>query len=176
MGRWLCFYKKANVVFFSVRKGHRLSFGPSWYMVLVLLFGAAYAFGTTILAFSNPIQRFILIMLWMNTTMNLLMVSLADPGYILGEEEYDCEQPITCTVCNMRVSPTSHHCQDCGLCVEGFDHHCFWVGKCIGGGNMKYFANFTLSVVVSFLYIIVSRIPIVFRFINSLCSVSSSPL
>ena len=39
---------------------------------------------------------------------------------------------------------------------------------------MKYFANFTLSVVVSFLYIIVSRIPIVFRFINSLCSVSSS--
>ena len=52
----------------------------------------------------------------------------------------------------------------------------FWVGKCIGGGNMKYFANFTLSVVVSFLYIIVSRIPIVFRFINSLCSVSSSPL
>ena len=51
----------------------------------------------------------------------------------------------------------------------------FWVGKCIGGGNMKYFANFTLSVVVSFLYIIVSRIPIVFRFINSLCSVSSSP-
>ena len=50
----------------------------------------------------------------------------------------------------------------------------FWVGKCIGGGNMKYFANFTLSVVVSFLYIIVSRIPIVFRFINSLCSVSSS--
>lgn len=40
---------------------------------------------------------------------------------------------------------------------------------------MKYFANFTLSVVVSFLYIIVSRIPIVFRFINSLCSVSSSP-
>lgn len=70
----------------------------------------------------------------MNTTMNLLMVSLADPGYILGEEEYDCEQPITCSrrwrvslrvaVCNMRVSPTSHHCQDCGLCVEGFDHHC----------------------------------------------------
>lgn len=50
-------------------------------------------------AFSNPIQRFILIVLWMNTTMNLLLVSLADPGYILGEEEYDCEQPITCSRC-----------------------------------------------------------------------------
>lgn len=29
--------------------------------------------------------------------MNLLFVSLADPGYVMSETEYDCEQPITCS-------------------------------------------------------------------------------
>lgn len=41
---------------------------------------------------------------------------------------------------------------------------------------MKYFANFTLSIVISFLYIIVSRIPIVFTMINSMCCLSFIPV
>ena len=41
---------------------------------------------------------------------------------------------------------------------------------------MRYFANFTLSIVVSFLYIIVSRIPIVFKLINSMLCLSCIPV
>lgn len=76
-------------------------------MVLVILIGTSYSFAITIKwecagrfscsAFSNPVQRFILTALWLNTIMNLLLVSLADPGYVMSETEYDCEQPITCS-------------------------------------------------------------------------------
>ena len=51
--------------------------------------------------FSNQYQRFILIILCLETVLNLLLVSLMDPGYVLDELDYedeiDKECPVTCS-------------------------------------------------------------------------------
>ena len=51
--------------------------------------------------FSNQYQRFILTILCLETVLNLLLVSLMDPGYVLDESDYedeiDKECPITCS-------------------------------------------------------------------------------
>lgn len=78
----------------------------------------------------------------------------------------------------MHVPVDSTHCEDCDLCVQSRDHHCmidyyslligFWIGKCVGAKNMAHFSNFCLSVVVYYCYMIFTRIPIVFNFIEDL--------
>ena len=44
----------------------------------------------------------------------------------------------------------------------------FWIGKCVGASNLSHFSNFCLSVVVYFVYMIVTRFPFVQRFIENI--------
>lgn len=43
----------------------------------------------------------------------------------------------------------------------------FWIGKCVGAANLVHFSNFCLSTVLYFFYMIITRIPIVFRLIEN---------
>ena len=126
--------------------------------------------------------------------MNLLLVSLTDPGFILDEIDYedeiDKECPITCgplshsssspAICNLHVPYGSEHCQDCNLCVVDRDHHCesrrwpssvgAWLGKCVGRHNMKYFSSFCFFLVISCVYIAFTNVPFIRNYIGSLLS------
>ena len=145
--------------------------------------------------FSNQYQRFILVILCLETVLNLLLVSLMDPGYVLDESDYedeiDRECPVTCSkidlfrdwhlaVCNHHVPYGSEHCQDCCLCVVDRDHHCgftasswclgSWLGKCIGRYNMKYFSSFCFFVVISAAYLGITNFPPLRALIGSFVS------
>ncbi|KAK8804057.1 hypothetical protein WA171_000150, partial [Blastocystis sp. BT1] len=155
--------QRGNVIFLSFIPGCQLSLGPTWYITLILLIGILYTFVSNLSHFSNQYQRFVLTILCLETVLNLLLVSLMDPGYVLDESDYedeiDKECPVTCTVCNHHVPYGSEHCQDCSLCVVDRDHHCSWLGKCIGRYNMKYFSSFCFFVVISAVYLGITNFP-----------------
>lgn len=147
--------------------------------------------------FTNQYQRFILLILGTETVMNLLLVSLTDPGFILDESDYedeiDKECPITCrsflhpssftAICNLHIPYGTEHCQDCNLCVVDRDHHCecrrgclstgAWLGKCVGRHNMKYFSSFCFFLVISSVYIAFTNVPIIRRAIGSFVSLQT---
>ncbi|KAK8825442.1 hypothetical protein WA538_003138, partial [Blastocystis sp. DL] len=162
--------KRGNVVFLSFGPGLRLSIGPTWYIALLLLCIILYVFIRDYLQFTNQYQRFILLILGTETVMNLLLVSLTDPGFILDESDYedeiDKECPITCPICNLHIPYGTEHCQDCNLCVVDRDHHCAWLGKCVGRHNMKYFSSFCFFLVISSVYIAFTNVPIIRRAIG----------
>ena len=126
----------------------------------------------------NPYQKMILVLLWIQTTLNTFWIGFSDPGYILEGDDTDCENPIVCSIrfdavwliarCNLHIPPTARHCDDCNMYVTNPDHHCavdelflrlgFWIGKCVGEKNMSSFSSFCLSVVISFSYLIICHI------------------
>ena len=96
-------------------------------------------------------------------------VALKDPGLISRDLSKYSKEFLTelirsknrgyCEKCRIvRQDPNTTHCSICEVCVEGYDHHCAWSGKCIGKGNLLAFNLFTGSIIVVFLYFIISII------------------
>jgi hypothetical protein len=61
---------------------------------------------------------------------------------------------LACNVCNVYVDESIKvgHCLACKVCIIGYDHHCGWSSKCIGGGNLKSFWIFFVSMFIFVIY------------------------
>ena len=72
------------------------------------------------------------------------------------EELEENEAGMYCTICEVYRSPRTEHCDDCGVCIMEYDHHCPWTSKCIGKGNAYFFYCFLASLLISFVFGIIT--------------------
>ena len=92
---WMSVVFRANVVHYT--------HSPHWHPLYICF--QSQVKGDSHLLFishlSNQYQRFVLTILCLETVLNLLLVSLMDPGYVLDESDYedeiDKECPVTCS-------------------------------------------------------------------------------
>ena len=91
-----------------------------------------------------------------NFLFSILIIFLINPGipsrkffsknYKIKENQmYYC-----CNKCNI-VAPVelnTAHCELCNICILNYDHHCIWTGKCIGKGNIIFFVDFLISLLL----------------------------
>ncbi|KAA8524634.1 hypothetical protein F0562_011057 [Nyssa sinensis] len=105
----------------------------------------------------------------MEVLVNLIMVSMIDPGIIPRNDQEDGvsngarKTRVTingvniklkyCQICKIYRPPRSCHCAICDNCVEKFDHHCPWIGQCIGLRNYQFYLTFLITALVFFIYI-----------------------
>ena len=57
-----------------------------------------------------------------------------------------------CRSCQFRKPARSKHCSICDVCVSKSDHHCVWLMNCVGKGNHVYFVGLmgALGVMLSY--------------------------
>lgn len=67
-----------------------------------------------------------------------------------------------CATCQIYVPCGGKHCDICNNCVERFCHHCYLLNNCIGKRNSKFFLGFLVSLLLSYVYILVSLIILLF--------------
>ena len=130
-----------------------------------------------------------MLILLIQTSIRLILVAITDPGYVLEEEDDDVERSIVCSIIYYHQLNTQHvvkcmyHLIQSIVKIVVFVFKIeiiivniidlitiigFWIGKCVGASNLSHFSNFCLSVVVYFVYMIVTRFPFVQRFIENI--------
>ena len=130
-----------------------------------------------------------MLILLIQVSIRLILVAITDPGYVLEEEDDDVERSIVCSIIYYHQLNTQHvvkcmyHLIQSIVKIVGFVFKIeiiiviiiyliniigFWIGKCVGASNLSHFSNFCLSVVVYFVYMIVTRFPFIQRFIESI--------
>ena len=75
------------------------------------------------------------------TSLDLLSQELIDPS-TLNSKDYQRAHISTCSKCNCKRPPRSHHCSHCDRCILKMDHHCPWIGNCVGYRNHRFFIQF----------------------------------
>ena len=93
------------------------------------------------------------IVLWLSTSINFLLASCKDPGYLKHEYKLDhllenFHPDDICPRCEVLTTPRSQHCSICDRCVERWDHHCPWINNCVGVRNHNNFMVFLISLVL----------------------------
>jgi len=87
---------------------------------------------------------------------NYLLAAVINPGVEtrkepLGNGEGEGSENF-CSECEVYREEKTEHCDDCGVCIQGYDHHCPWTSKCIGKGNICFFYNFLIGILISFIF------------------------
>lgn len=90
--------------------------------------------------------------------LNYLLAATINPGVETRKEPYNDKEELEdehfCNICQVYYRNNTQHCDDCGVCIVDYDHHCPWTSKCIGKGNICFFYNFLVGVLLSFIFCI----------------------
>jgi palmitoyltransferase len=61
-----------------------------------------------------------------------------------------------CSTCGAIKPDRAHHSGQVGYCVPNMDHFCSWLASVIGAGNIKFFIQFLMYVVILMVYSLVT--------------------
>lgn len=140
-------------------KKKKSRFSMSLFFFLYTLLVASNIF--FVFPFIKQIEWVIIIgVLILSTTTFFLLTWLSNPGYIKNPHKEDLlglylnnNANTVCPDCVIIKPQRSRHCELCNACVSVYDHHCPWVNNCVGARNHGYFVGFTLSTLVSMVFI-----------------------
>ncbi|EMR10380.1 hypothetical protein PNEG_01632 [Pneumocystis murina B123] len=70
-----------------------------------------------------------------------------------------------CNKCEILKPDRTHHCSICNYCILKMDHHCPWLSNCIGFANYKQFLLFLIYISIYSIYLFISSLIILYKFI-----------
>lgn len=122
----------------------------------MVFFSVGLLFGLLICPVISSGNTMLGIMIFGFLLLNYLLAAIINPGVETRKEPYvneeNEESDNFCSICEVYREDKTEHCYDCGVCIQGYDHHCPWTSKCIGKGNICFFYNFLIGVLISFIF------------------------
>ena len=92
--------------------------------------------------------------------LNYFLAAVINPGIETNQvpnEDLENDQEYNfCTTCKVYKEKNTQHCEECEVCIQEYDHHCPWTSKCIGKGNLTFFYSFLASLLVSFVFSLIT--------------------
>ena len=158
--------KIGNLYCFWFNKEGRpaLCIGPHWqffacFCSFIVLIGCFFVFsvGPSVSAGLTAVTCLV----FGTLILNYSLAALLNPGIAMFEgNKVDCKEVedsrTYCSECEVYMDPYTEHCDDCGVCIVSYDHHCPWTSKCIGKGNLCFFNGFLVSLIVCFVFSVIS--------------------